>query len=340
MSLAKKRLDIDASTGGRGDIWMRLVGFYAMAGIKPNLDIHILLPEFLRPIAKHTFGDRLTIEDSKPSEMKLSYTTLGIKDLVPKILKGERFISPFLKSIIFEKKKRNIKDYINLVAFDIADFFSLVHVPPMNITKCYHGYLESAGIKSLRHITFEVFSEQIKKDYSIIHERLNGDIPLSPELKIPNDIQENVVFFPNGTSRQFVPVEWAKENFPNAYYALFHKDQEVKMFTDAGLKVIPYYKEPGDIIAIAKDAKWNVSTDSFPSHLLQTANEKVTIVITEVIPSRVISPGFKGKVVDNEVPCHPCLHMNRNVPCAAGFFECLNWKNENYTRNIHTSVPA
>lgn len=336
--MMKKPLHIDASTGGRGDIWMRLLGFYTVAGMKPELDIHILIPEFLRPLAKITWGDRLSIVDAKTPEMKYSYSTLGIKDLIPGILKGEKYIEPFHKNVIQDKKSKHLKDYINLLIFDIADALGIINVAPTSISKTYHGYLEIVSIKFLRNITWEDYSKQVNADYPEIFKRLNGDIPLSPELKIPADIKENIVVFPNGTSRQFVPVEWAKANLPNAYYALFHKDDEVKIFTDAGLKVIPYYKEPGDIIALAKDAKWNVSTDSFPSHLLQTANERTTVCITEVSMSRVVSPGFKGVVVDSEVPCHPCVHLTRNVPCAAGYMECLNWKNPNYTKNIVNST--
>lgn len=337
---AKKPLHVDASTGGRGDIWMRLLGFYTLAGIRPDLDIHILVPEFLRPLAKITWGDRLHIADAKTPQMKYSYSTLGIKDLIPGILKGEKYIEPFHKNVIQDKKKKQLKDYINLFIFDVLDLFGIVNVPPADISKTYHGYLEVVSIKFLRNISWETYSKQVNKDYPEILKRLNGDIPLSPELKIPDDVSENIVVFPNGTSRQFVPVEWAKTNLPNAYYALFHKDNEVKEFTDAGLKVIPYYKEPGDIIAIAKNAKWNVSTDSFPSHLLQTANEKTSVCITEVSMSRVISPGFKGKVIDSEVPCHPCVHLTRNVPCAAGYMECLNWKNATYTKNLLNSIQA
>lgn len=317
---------------------MRLLGFYTIAGIRPDLDIQILVPEFLRPLARLTWGDRIKIVDAKTPQMKYSYSTLGIKDLIPGILKGEKYIEPFHKNVIQDKKTKQLKDYVNLFIFDLLDLFGIVNVPPASISKTYHGYLEIVSIKFLRNISWEKYSEQVNKDYPEIFKRLNGDIPLSPELKIPADIRESIVVFPNGTSRQFVPVEWARANFPNAYYALFHKDNEVKEFTDAGLKVIPYYKEPGDIIAIAKDAKWTISTDSFPSHLLQTANERTTVCITEVSLSRVISPGFKGKVVDSEVPCHPCVHLTRNVPCAAGYMECLNWKNPTYTLNIVNSV--
>src|SRR5690606_6295295 len=133
----KIQLHIDASTGGRGDIWMRLVGFYAIAGLKPNLEIHILLPEFLRPLARHTYGDRLQIPDSKTPEMKYSYSTLGIKDLIPGILKGEKYIAPFHKAVIEDKKKKQLKDYINLIIFDIADVFGLIHVPPASISQTY-----------------------------------------------------------------------------------------------------------------------------------------------------------------------------------------------------------
>lgn len=333
-----KHLFIDSTVGGRGDLWMRLVGFYAMSALKPDIKIHLLIPAFIKPLANIVFGDRLIFEESKPKEMKLTYNALGIRSLIPGFLKGERYISPFQRAILAERKNKGFKESLNLFLFECAETLNLVHMPLSKYKQSYHGYLETAALKPLKDISLEVFSEQVNKDYPIIYDRLNGNIPLSPELKVPDDISENIVFFANGNSRQFVPLWWAKENFPNAYYAIFHLETEYELFKSNGMKVIPYYKETGDIVAIAKNAKWVICTDSFSSHVLQSANKNCTSLITEVVPSRVISPAFKGVVVDNEVACHPCLHSNRAVPCEAGHFECLNWKNERYTQNIKNSI--
>lgn len=334
-----KHLFVDSTTGGRGDLWMRFVGFYAMAAIKPDIKMHLLIPEFIRPLAEIVFGDRIVFEKEKSSKMKLEYTAIGLRNLIPEILKGRRYISPFQRVISAEKKNKGIKEDVNLFLFEIFDKLGLIHMPAADVSKKYHGYLETAGIKMLKDVSFETFSAQVNKDFDLIYERLNGPVPLSPELKVPEDIDRHILFFANGNSRQFAPLWWAKANFPDAYYAFFYQEPDMKAFMEAGLKVIPFYKEPGDIVEIAKRAKWVVCTDSFASHVIQSANKRCTVLITEVIPSRVISPAFKGPVVDNEVACHPCLHSHRSIPCEAGLFECLNWKNARYTDNIKKSVP-
>ncbi len=337
--MKKDNLYVDCSVGGSGDLWMRLVGFYSMAILKPNLEIYLFVKLSFRPFMKKIFGDRLHFVDSKPKQMKLTYTGIGLKDLIPLILKGERFIAPFQRIVVAERKQKSFKDPINLLLFGVMDKLGLIHVPPTKVMSSYHGYLETAGIKKLRDVAYETFKNQVNEDYPILYEKLNQDLPLSPELIIPDDIGENIVFFANGNSRQFAPLWWAQKHFPIAYYAFFHEEEDLKIFRDAGMKVIPFYKEIGDMVEISKRAKWTVCTDSFSSHVLQSSNKNCTVLITEVVPERVVSPAFKGPVVDNEVACHPCVHSWRVIPCEAGLFECLNWKNNRYTENIKKSIP-
>ncbi len=336
----KENLTIDSTVGGGGDIWMRLVGLYAVSGIKPNLKIEILIPGFLRNLARYTFGDRLNIlDEAGQNEIKLCYTVMGIRHLLPGIISGKRFISPYQRAVIKDKKTTGPKDVFNILIYQITDLFGWVQVPAAKWIPYYQGFLEVIAIKQLRWLNYEQFAHQLEKDAPLIYSKLNADIPLSPELSFPEDLKDNVVIFPTGTSRQFIPLEWAKENLPNAYYAFFHKDPSLVEFKSKGLKTVAFYKEAGDIIALSKKAGWTLSTDSFPSHLLQYATDKCAITITEVLRSRIISPVFKGKVIDSVVACHPCLHLNRTVPCAAGYMECLNWKNKVYTQNIVNSLP-
>jgi hypothetical protein len=200
--------------------------------------------------------------------------------------------------------------------------------------------LDVVAIKKLRKISYEQYCRQLESDYNIIRNRFRDDFPISEELVIPLDLKSSVLFFPTGTSRQFVPAWWAKENLKNAYYAFFYKDPEAALFKDAGLKVVYYYKEAGDIIKLSQQSAWTISTDSFSSHLLQYATEDCTIALTEVLKSRIISPSFKGIVADSLAPCHPCLHLARNVQplCEAGYKECINWKNARYTASILNSI--
>lgn len=341
--MSKRKLIIDSSKGGNGDIWMRLVSFYTVAGILNDFEIHLLIPPFLRKLAHYTFGDRLLIiDEEKANEVQLSYTNLGIVDLMKGIVFGKRYISPYQRAVIHDKANITIKDSVNVALFTVADIFGLVQIPKWKWINVYQGYLDIIAIKKLRKINYEQYLNQLESDYKIIFSKLNGHLPISDELFLPNDLNSNVLIFPTGTSRQFIPIWWAKKNLPDAYYAFFYKDKEADLFKSAGLKVLFFFKEAGDIIALSSSSKWTISTDSFPSHLLQYATNKCSITITEVLKSRIISPIFKGRIINSKVECHPCLHLDRqNHPyCAAGFTECQNWKSDAYSMDLINSINS
>ena len=329
-------ITIDSTKGGNGDVWMRLVSFYAIAKLLPKLQFRICVPAFLHGLSEFTFGDRLTIVSDFHGRADLTYTNLGIKDLIKPILSGHRFISPYQRAVIKDKKKKELKDVINTVIFDLADYLGFIHVPNAKYITFYQGYLDLIGIKMLRHVSYELYVQQLFADYPLLVEKQRSGLPISPELEIPVDLTENVLVYPTGTSRQFIPLWWAVKHMPDAYYAFFIKDPDLTTFKNAGLKVVAFFKEPGDIIRLAQVARWTISTDSFPSHLLQYATSNCTLVLTEVLKSRIVTPVFAGKVVDSKAPCHPCLHMARKIHplCSAGYTECLNWKNPIYTTDI------
>ena len=334
-----EKISIDSTKGGNGDIWMRLVSFYAVSVLLPGYKFCIYIPPFLRNLAEFAFGDRLTIIAGNDNTADLTYTNLGIKDLIKPILQGSKFISPYQRSVFNDKKQKQVKDYINKVVFNIADWIGVVQVPSSRYITAYQGYLDIIGIKKIRSVGYDAYVNQLREDYHFLIQKFHGNLPVSQELIIPADLKDKVLFFPTGTSRQFVPVWWAVKYMPDAYYAFFHRDEDRIAFEEAGLKVVNFYKEPGDIIALSYNAKWTISTDSFPSHLLQYANSNCTIALTEVLQSRIISPVFEGKVADSLAPCHPCLHLARKVQpfCAAGYTECINWKNSGYTNAILNS---
>jgi hypothetical protein len=332
------KIRIDSTAGGNGDIWMRLVSFYAVQALKDDLRFEIVVPGFLQKLAEHTFGDRLMIVHG---DFKSDYyfTNLGIKDLLKGIFSGRKYISPYQRAVIHDRKKKRIKDYVNILVFNLADWLGLVQVPKWKWIETYQGYLDVIGLKKIRNISYEEFQDQLHTDYPKISAKLKTNIPISVELSIPDDLKENLLVYPTGTSHQFIPVWWAKKYLPDAYFAFFIYDGDAEKFRECGLKTIYFYKEPGDIIALSHSAKWTISTDSFPSHLLQFATNRCAITITEVLKSRVISPVFEGKIVDSQVNCHPCLHLERkgHPVCAVGYKECLNWKNQTYTENIINS---
>ncbi len=338
--MKRQQLNIDSCKGGNGDIWMRLVSFYAMAALLPHLEIRLLVPAFLRPLARYSFGDRLTILEDDKEKIRLQYSSSGMRHLIKGFAQGYRYILPYQRAVIHDKKQKQLKDRINVMLFDAAQWIGLVHIPEWQWIDKYQGYLDIIGLNELKHIGYDVFVRQLFADSNILYRTLNGDIPRSAELIIPNDLHEKVLVFPTGTSRQFIPAAWAKENLQDACFGFFYKDKDAIVFEQAGLKTVKFYGEPGDIIVLSRHAAWTISTDSFPSHLLQSATKNCTITITEVLRSRIISPVFKGKVADAVAPCHPCLHLDRkNHPrCAAGHSECINWKSKLYTDNILYSI--
>ncbi len=97
MIIKKKHIiAIDSSAGGKGDIWMRLVGFYIFAGLHPEIDLRILLPPIFRKISTIVFGDRLTImTDTDSKEGLLVYTSLGLITLLKGIVQGRKYIAPY-----------------------------------------------------------------------------------------------------------------------------------------------------------------------------------------------------------------------------------------------------
>lgn len=326
-------------SGGGGDIWMRLIGFYTMAGLNKNLEIEILIPEFLRNLANHVFGDRLIIlTDNK--KCRYTYTSLGIRHLIKRVLQGERFISPYQLAVIHDRKKKKITDTINIVLFMILDKVGLVLVPNRRYIEFYQAFLEIKAIKQFKKTSYEQFKTQLKNDFNLIQSKFAKPFDKSLELFIPEDLNTSVVVFPNGTGRQFVPINWAKLNLPSAYYAFHYKDEYLTEFKKGGLKTISFFK-PEDIIELSRNAKWTISTDSFPSHLLQSFTNNCSITITGTLRVRIISPQFNGYVVDSVANCHPCLHLDRNthIRCSAGLIECINWKSAVYTENLVNSIP-
>ncbi|SEQ51414.1 hypothetical protein [Neolewinella agarilytica] len=337
-----KTLRIDISEGGNGDMWMRMASFYAMAKICGEIKFELFVPGFMQNLANYTFNDRLTFLEEKDN-CDIRFTSLGLKHMATGIRKGKSYIAPYHRSVITDKGSRTVKDQLNIALHNVGQVLGKIHLPPWEVINDYQGYMDIIGLKVLRGVTYEAYLHQMESDYHEHVEKLRAAaMPTSPELTFPDDIQKSTVVFPNGTSRQFIPVWWAKKHLPEAYYAFFIKDTYATEFQKANLKVVYYYSEPGDIVALSHRSNWTISTDSFSSHLLQYSTERCTITTTEVLASRIITPVYRGKVVDAVAPCHPCLKMERKAhpTCMAGYADCLNWKSEVYSQNILQSIPG
>ncbi|WP_411826047.1 hypothetical protein [Luteolibacter sp. AS25] len=326
-------MKVDISIGGLGDVWMRLAAFYSAVALTSDEKLGVIVPAKVLDFAKYVFSDRLEIS-SEPDSSAIEFVTLGIKDLARPILSGKRFAAPYARAVIRDRKSESLKQKLNAKLYFLANELGLIQVAPWDAIDEYQGFLEVTTLNVFKGISKEEFYDQVALDFPKLREKLMADaLPISEELTIPSHLAEKTIVFPTGTSRQFMPAWWAKKHMPEAVFAFFFKDPDIKEFLEAGLETVHFYTEPGDVVALAKSARWAVSTDSFPSHLLQFSITNATILLTELARKRIVSPCFTGRVVESMAPCHPCLKMARGSEplCQAGYVDCLNWSNPVYS---------
>jgi len=330
---------INTKSGGNGDVWMRLVGFYTLAGLLKENTIKVVVPDFMGRLADLFFGDRLIIV-SNVEKSDYTFSSLGLRHLLHKLVKGQKIILPYHRSVLKDKKKSTWKDRINDFILNLISKTSRILLPPWDALNKYQAFLDVCALPAFKSIEYDLFCNQLEIDRLHFWNKFKGDIPVSFLLDVPEDLSTSVLVFPTGTSRQFMPLWWAKKYLPNAYFAFFHKDKDADNFRSAGLKVIEYFEEAGDIIYLSRIALKTITTDSFPSHLLQFSTNNIVILITEVLKSRIVSPVFKGLVIDAVAPCHPCLHLERKkFPlCQAGRSECINWAMDSYKDSIEAAI--
>ena len=223
------------------------------------------------------------------------------------------------------------------------DRLGRIGVPPWSAIPRYQAYLELVTLPAFRDVLYEDFVEQAERDYPLIRMRLSEEVPVTDELSIPEFLGEKVLVFPSGTARQSIPVPWARAFFPDAAYGFFHKDPEMARFARAGLTTVSFYRQAGDILALARRARAVLTVDSFPSHLLQYGlPESTAILLTELRRERTVSPFFAGAVVESTAPCHPCLHVAKGpgTRCQAGHVECINWLDPGYGLDAQRKIAG
>jgi len=328
-------LTIDIRNGGLGDCWMRLVGFYVASLIKPNVNLKVVVPKPILLASRQAFSSRLNITDNVNSNINITYSSLGLRHLLPKSIKGSRFASPYGRLVIIDWNVWSIKDKLNWSAIVLANNLGLVYTPPLNSLQHYQGYCEIVTLPPFRDIDYFCFETKLLSTAPTIMEALQL-APTSPEYISPASIEKRTVIFPTGTGYQFIPLWWALEYLPDALFAFFHKDPDLVRWSEAGLETVAFYEQPGDLLDLANKSQLAISTDSFPSHFLQYSAQNLVVLLTECPRSRIISPCFRGQVVESMAPCHPCPHLERRgfITCKSGFSECINWKSEAYARNI------
>lgn len=326
-------LSADLRIGGLGDVWMRLVGFYAMAALHTDVIFRLTVPRSIESIAFHVFGDRLNISVEANPEA-IVYSVRGVRELLPQALGRCRFAAPYGRAVIKTWNRWTLRDRLNSFLYTVADWSGLVYSPPWDSLSAYQGYSETILFPLLRNVSYFDFHTQAILDRDSITQRVKA-FACKSACKVSSQVAGAVLVFPTGTGRQFIPLEWAQTHLPNALFALHDKDAELKKWQASGLHIVIYSK-PGDIAAMGAKAAVTITTDSFPSHILQYSGGRIIILITGTERPRVVSPGFPGHVVDAVAPCHPCPHLERRgfPRCKAGLKVCRNWDSLEYTGKI------
>ena len=330
-------LTFDLRIGGLGDNWMRLVGFYVAAGLRPEVKIRLVVPPPLIDVARQVFSDRLEVLDKSDSPA-IIYTVKGLISLLGPLFRGKRFASPYGKIVINDWDRRNIKELFKTTLYYFFDFLRLVSSPPSFTMKHYQGYAEVLSIPFFRNLGIKEFEINLERDFPHIKNRIRCMTDLN-KIMIPKIVLGRVLVFPTGTGRQFIPLDWAVKNLSKATYAFFYKDNEKDRYRAAGLSTVSY-RTPIHMLALAEASRVVVSTDSFPSHFLQYCANRLIVLITGTPSYRVVHSSFNGLIINAVASCHPCPHLARgDYPrCKAGHEVCINWDSSEYTARIMNAI--
>jgi len=325
-----KELALDSTVGGLGDVWMRLTALYSLAALNPNVIIRIKIPEHLQATANIAFPDRLELV-TIPLKGAYQFSHLGLRHLLPKILKGERFVCPFIRIMQTERKQTKLKDVVNDTLFTLAGATRRIRQPTVSSVQTYQGFHELSMFKELR-VSYPEFITQMKQDLLEIRTRLRCRWPKRKQF------QFDALVFPGGSAHQIMPPAWAKSYLPKATFAFFESDPFKLEFEAMGLQT-QHFNSTEELLFLVAAARWILVTDSFPSHIAQSYTASTTVMLTEQVPPRTIHPAFDGSIVQTSAPCAPCKHIARGFcRCEAGHEFCVTWSDRAYTEAVITTI--
>lgn len=321
-----KTLALDSTVGGLGDIWMRLIALYSLAGINGEVGPRIRIPKNLLDMAKIAFPDRIEIE-SAPIHSAYQFSHLGLRHLLPRVMKGERFACPFTRILQAERKKTGMKDVVNDILFELASAVGKIKQPTISTVQTYQGFHEFSMFPELR-APYSVFMTQASRDFLEIRARLIQHWPKCKDSKF------DVLVFPGGSAHQIMPPSWAKMNLPLATYAFFAGDVLQSEFEALELPT-QSFGSAEELLDLASAAIKILVTDSFPSHIIQTYTAAATVLLTEQVPPRTVHPAFDGIIVPTAATCAPCKHIARgHGSCAAGHEFCITWSDPSHAKAV------
>jgi hypothetical protein len=328
-------LKIDFKVAGLGDAWMRLMALSTLARIRPSERHVVYPPAVLVPLARRVFEGFFDVETSGPADIEMSH--LGLRHLLPGMLRGKRYYSPFYWILRETRTALTIKDKINDLGFLVAVATTRLSRPRRGYVYAYQGFMEMQGLRPFRDVTLKEYLSQAQIDFDTIHSRVCEEFGS----KSP---RQRTVVFPSGAAHQIMPPEFAAKFLSFADFAFHEKDSFSKEYERAGLNVVRFGNPPEEICELIASASAVYCTDSFPSHLAQMWEDRTTVLLTEMKAGTTVHPGFPAsRVVASRAECHPCRHLTRTSPdhrCTAGRMFCMTWDNSEYIAHISSFTSS
>lgn len=321
---------IDARSGRLGDCLMRMVGLYAAATYH-DVPLEVVPHSSLELIARRIFNRRITVVSNLDRPADYTFSSLGLRRIFPLGFGRSAVAAPYHRTVLWGIHKSSPYTCLKSVALTVLDRFGMVLSPPNSLREAYHGFAEACCLKNLR------VSEPDK--LNVVCRSIWPELQSNLQSKINGTLDSRVAVFPSGTSQQFMPAAWAAKWLPNANFYFHDSDQRRRTFESAGLQ-IKIFCSPEDIVRIGQASRWTITTDSFPSHVLQIATNRLTVCLTRERATRVVAPGFGGVVVHSSAACSPCAGPTSDPErCRVGLVECSSWGNTNYSRKVLDSIP-
>jgi len=326
---------IDFRVAGLGDAWMRFLALATLSRIRPSERHVVYPPRVLVPLASALFEGYFEVAYDGPSDIEISH--LGIRHLLPGLLAGKRYYSPFYWILRATRTRITVKDKINDLGFMFAGATMRLTRPSRHLVHEYQGFMELQGLRPFRSVSLEEYLAAASCDLDRISNRASAMFP-------PEAGSCRIVVFPSGSAHQIMPPHVAAKLYPSAEFAFYEKDTLAQDYVDLGMKVFYYGKPPEEICKLIASSSIVICTDSFPSHLAQMWKDRTYSVMTEMNARMTVHPGFPlSRVIESRAECHPCRNLSRTGPdhrCQAGKIYCSTWESPDYLAQISIATTA
>ncbi len=138
-----------------------------LARIRPRERHAVYPPAVLVPLARRLFEGFFDVAESGPADIVMSH--LGLRHLVPGMLQGKRYYSPFYWTSRAARTRITLKDKVNDLGFQVAFATTRLSRPERQYLHEYQGFMEMQGLRPFRDVTLEEYLSEAQKDFDGIH---------------------------------------------------------------------------------------------------------------------------------------------------------------------------